>query len=286
MVAMGLLNQLIKDFTTLEEMPGTGVRYPKDFCRAVREERPYRLPKDFPSWAEYAEMACLSVMSPHKNVNALIWQDFLAFNGPLYCISKELLRQFQQTETDSLNSIIPEDWTLPYPALMIALPRNVVELPNKTTLQYILVRWQEDVLAFGAYDSEANSWGKVIAIKKQFDRPYQLSGIELETQNAIESIALQALMALSYIPELITDETPPKPRKPGQKTKGEKFRSPRWIGKDFTRTKRLTANTAPGHHSSPITHWRRGHWRLQACGEGRLKRVPTWIKPILVNKAD
>lgn len=34
------------------------------------------------------------------------------------------------------------------------------------------------------------------------------------------------------------------------------------------------------------THWRRGHWRNQAYGPGRLDHRLVWIMPILVNKAD
>jgi hypothetical protein len=38
-------------------------------------------------------------------------------------------------------------------------------------------------------------------------------------------------------------------------------------------------------HSSPIAHWRRGHWRVLESSEGKRwkngKRI--WIKPIYVN---
>lgn len=38
------------------------------------------------------------------------------------------------------------------------------------------------------------------------------------------------------------------------------------------------------HHASPETHWRRGHWRMQAHGEGRALRRLTWVRPCLVNR--
>ncbi len=37
-------------------------------------------------------------------------------------------------------------------------------------------------------------------------------------------------------------------------------------------------------HASPDTHWRRGHWRLQAHGEARSLRRLTWVRPCIVNR--
>ena len=38
-----------------------------------------------------------------------------------------------------------------------------------------------------------------------------------------------------------------------------------------------------GHHASPGTHWRRGHFRMQAYGPHHAERRPAWIAPVLVN---
>lgn len=54
---------------------------------------------------------------------------------------------------------------------------------------------------------------------------------------------------------------------------------PRWIGKKYVRREIVSKG---GSHNSPRTHWRRGHWRNQAIGEGRQDRRRTWIEPILV----
>jgi hypothetical protein len=56
---------------------------------------------------------------------------------------------------------------------------------------------------------------------------------------------------------------------------------PRWVGKAYKRSVCVTGPIA-GTHASPRTHWRRGHWRNQAVGEGRADRRRTWIQPILV----
>lgn len=39
-------------------------------------------------------------------------------------------------------------------------------------------------------------------------------------------------------------------------------------------------------NSMKHSHWRRGHWRNQACGEGRKGRKLIWIYPTIVNQSD
>jgi len=55
--------------------------------------------------------------------------------------------------------------------------------------------------------------------------------------------------------------------------------SPKWVGQRHRRD----TDTIKGTHASPRTHWRRGHWRNQAIGEGRISRKRLWIKPMLIN---
>lgn len=42
-------------------------------------------------------------------------------------------------------------------------------------------------------------------------------------------------------------------------------------------------STATAESTSPSAHWRRGHWRQQACGPGRKQHKLNWIMPTLVN---
>lgn len=42
-------------------------------------------------------------------------------------------------------------------------------------------------------------------------------------------------------------------------------------------------NTTHNNHTSPITHWRRGHWRNQPCGEKLQDSKIIWIQPTLIN---
>jgi len=51
--------------------------------------------------------------------------------------------------------------------------------------------------------------------------------------------------------------------------------------KDKNNTARKSTNH--NEHSSPITHWRRGHWRNQPCGEKLQDSKIIWIQPTLIN---
>ena len=63
------------------------------------------------------------------------------------------------------------------------------------------------------------------------------------------------------------------------KTRGELW-SPNFIGRNY---RVLHETTAPvGTHATPRLHWRRGHLRNQAHGQGRTLRKLIWIEPMLI----
>lgn len=47
-------------------------------------------------------------------------------------------------------------------------------------------------------------------------------------------------------------------------------------------TSRSRPDEATATHASPCPHWRRGHWRMQPCGEGRSCRRQVFIAPVFV----
>lgn len=59
----------------------------------------------------------------------------------------------------------------------------------------------------------------------------------------------------------------------------EKCLYPRWLRLQQD-TKSRTAKSRS--HTSPTPHWRRGHWRRSAVGEGRTERKWNWIQPAYV----
>jgi len=99
----------------------------------------------------------------------------------------------------------------------------------------------------------------------------------------IQDIALNVLSYLTAFPDDAVDTVYPQ-----QFRSGSGFSSPkataypvRAIGGKF-RTKREGKPEHVGTHASPITHWRRGHWRNHAIGKGRSQRKLIWLQPTLV----
>lgn len=103
-------------------------------------------------------------------------------------------------------------------------------------------------------------------------------------QEGLKSIVIQTLLYLQTRPEDVTPINPYSlaPVEPKQAKKGGKKRyTPLMIGKQFKpRTETVSLG---GTHASPRTHWRRGHWRRVAIGEGRGERKWHWFQPVLVN---
>jgi hypothetical protein len=127
----------------------------------------------------------------------------------------------------------------------------------------------------------------------------------------IRNLVINILLALEFLPSLITDiDKKDLPSTKGfggrlQKSKtvvacgAERHRFPRWLGKGFSIPQSNSLETleeileegddatteVKKIHSSPIAHWRRGHWRLLETGEGKrwknAKRI--WIRPLYVN---
>jgi hypothetical protein len=68
--------------------------------------------------------------------------------------------------------------------------------------------------------------------------------------------------------------------KPKENTKNLAFR-PIYIGREY---KSVIRQPGTGTHASPKMHWRRGHWKTVAVGEGRIGREWRFISPTLVMK--
>lgn len=112
--------------------------------------------------------------------------------------------------------------------------------------------------------------------------------LEQQFQRRIEKLVLQTLLYLQIRPD---DLTPPsaavrvstKGQGFGGKTAKAERLNPLIVGQQFEPKTERVVNTHPATHASPRTHWRRGHWRRVAIGEGRQQREWRWIQPVLVN---
>lgn len=127
----------------------------------------------------------------------------------------------------------------------------------------------------------------------------------------LRNLVINVILILEFLPPLIPDID--KKNLAAHKGFGGPLRKskvldwfPRWLSKGFSINKldssQLTEeildveeileeeqteieNAAKRTHSSPIAHWRKGHWGVLESGEGKRwkngKRI--WIRPIYVN---
>jgi len=125
----------------------------------------------------------------------------------------------------------------------------------------------------------------------------------------LRNLVINVILTLEFLPSMVSDidkKNLAAPKGFGEYLKKSKpiDRFPRWLGKGFSisksdsqlieeileveeteeQTETENAETKITH-SSPIAHWRRGHWRVLESGEGKRwkngKRI--WIRPIYVN---
>jgi hypothetical protein len=96
--------------------------------------------------------------------------------------------------------------------------------------------------------------------------------------NAVNA-AVGVILAMTYRPDLLTREVihhwqHRDPTKRGNVS----FWTPNIIGRDY----QILGGHGNGTHASPRMHWRRGHFRNQACGVGRKDHRQVWLEPMLV----
>lgn len=94
-------------------------------------------------------------------------------------------------------------------------------------------------------------------------------------------VVFGTIMAMNARPGLFTQgkctaRVPAKKNKPARE-----FWSPNVIGRDYQTKQAHVGGT--GTHASPRMHFRRGHFRAQPVGPGRLERRQIWIEPMLVS---
>jgi hypothetical protein len=288
--------------------------------RTLRTELPYKLPLSHPSWDLVSAILCAGLvfrteeevkgvksyarrgdqvydLEPGygRKIHSEMTQNWFKNKYPMYCISEEILEQFLNTSLEGLDALVPGDWTPPVPGFLLLLPRGF-EL-NGQKFIFLLVHFVSMSEGDGRtrhfiWVSLMNSETYVCMSKTEMGegmRTFEegkraLSKTEPDWIKSAVGIAIQSTMAISYLPELIEESTEGqgfRSKKPAQKTSDTRL--PRWIGKNFTRQKRNPSTNPTPSGITMTTHWRRGHWRQQVCGEKWQQRKLQWIQPTLIN---
>jgi hypothetical protein len=166
------------------------------------------------------------------------------------------------------------------------IAKNIIKnFGHERYFQIVAIDSKETVWTSGtAIDSE----GKLIYDESSNIGSSILSDADREFITRIRNLVINILLSLS----LKSDSEFPKVTESEIKTsKGfavdrspSNARYPRWLGKNY-QPKSENSSQSGNFHSSPRSHWRRGHWRTIEPGDNkRWKQAKhIWIEPVLVN---
>jgi len=322
----------------------------KDLVANIREDVNYRMPSEYISWEVLSQIIAIGLSCELSYATTDISAFFHSYrialwfaqNAPMYCLTRELIEAFDQTDALHKPGILC-GWQPSLPTFLLAIPKGAICTPDGAYLDYLTVscsdfnhpewnsaKWRNITIEpfnlkyplyfqFCAVDTKETVWTSGTAIEGGNTLIYdENSNIGRNTLTALDRVFIQRLrnlvinviLTLEFLPSMVS-EVGKKDLAVSSKGFGEPLRKfkvidrfPRWLGKGFsisksdyqlneknldveeTEEQTETENAEIKRtHSSPIAHWRRGHWRVLDSGEGKRwkngKRI--WIRPIYVN---
>ncbi len=162
------------------------------------------------------------------------------------------------------------------PPLEVSRLRWVSEVGNLATIYSSIMELPED--GDKPVTGEIVFGGNIDSLGKNTD-----AKTEQQFTTTVDKLLLQTLLYLQLKPDSVS-ATAPSSHQSGSGFRGKadphQRLEPIWIGRDY---QPQVLGRSHGSHSSPRLHWRRGHWKRVAFGEGRMERRWQWIEPTLVN---
>ena len=299
-------------FTRKEALKYLGV----EKVDSLEKQLPYKLPKCFPTWRQILESAALTITIAARNndqdfaldYHAERWCRAIADKIPVYCISKNIIRDFEETEVPENEPFLPKDWVPRVSNFMIVFPSSVIKTATNEEILYAFVSSfvgdPKDSTMFKkglCLSAMARSGiifsttfgigddGEILNREKLVPGSYPLSKEETQFLKGFRALVIQMLLCLEYAPQYIEEPAIPEVIKNQPRKNPEKiWWTPRMVGANYDRRIASTNNSqnSPsfGDRQSPRMHHRNAHWRSQACGVKYQDRIPRWIMPTIVNK--
>ena len=322
----------------------------KQLLGDIREEVNYRMPSEYISWQVLSQVIAVALSTcelsyANTDISAFLHSYRIALwfaqNAPMYCLTRELIEAFDQTDALHKPGIMC-GWQPSLPTFLLAIPKGAINTPDGAYVDYLTVscsdfnypewnsaKWRNFTIEpfnlkyplyfqFCTVDSKETVWTSGTGIDEGgnsliYDENSNIGRNTLTSEDRVfiqrlRNLVINILLTLEFIPALVSDIE----KKDLVTTKGfgeslNKFKAlnrlPRWLGKNFSCTKsdslekteereeieqqqrEIKHNEIIRTHSSPIAHWRKGHWRVLESGEGKkwknAQRI--WIKPVYVN---
>jgi hypothetical protein len=264
--------------------------------------KPYKLPKGYLDFQSFNKHLLTVQMLKPKPIDVLGMPDVprnlshiygvWSRGYPLYCVRPNLLEQMLSTDVGE-NLALFADINLAIPSYILFLPQHQIKSPSgKGYIDYLVVNHEEldlpdhkYAIAWGGIDSNEGSFLAYKRIRR--DGTLQRSRFTVKDKERqeqsllIRNIVLQSILLLQYYPEIEEQITvAPGKEKGFSKPKAEsEFLLPRWLGKESTSA---TSSSTGKSGASKATHFRRGHWRAQPYGKGKVETKIIWVRPAWV----
>jgi len=230
-------------------------------------------------------------LAPSTRIYSLIGEELLRNQFQTFWLGRELGEDLLRTQPPL--GIPYREFPWPFSAFTIMLPYGLLRRGGGD-IPYISIMFVDGTLKFVAPIAMPGVWktmsGSLIPGEGEglsdmdpsiliSDSVFSTTGVT--KQDANESAILVNLVSnVMFYMDSDGASIEESQREGKSKGKGDSgLWSPKWVGQRHRRD----ADTVKGTHASPRTHWRRGHWRNHAVGEGRLSRRRLWIKPMLIN---
>lgn len=303
----------------LEAFKKTGANY---LLPKIRKDFPYKFPKHYLSWDSLSLLIALICENWNQsqfdwatrlnNHRTGLW---LAKKAPIYCLDSSLLNKFQESDVSYKSVLSDLCEEAPLDSLMILLPQ-IIQSPDGGILDYLIVhisdiRFPErseakiydlffprlthhfDInLQWSCADSQGTVWFSGCGIE---NGQIKETGIDCGRNavsekdriflSKIRDIIINSLLFLKYEqPTAVavkSSEFIESSRGFAKPSKDEKVIYPRWL-REAEKPTYSNSDGCANNHVSPSAHWRRGHWRSQPVGQGRLQREWKWIRPCFI----
>jgi len=294
----------------------------KKLLKQIRAEKNYQTPKGYISWDELSGivgvgLSTCDVEFANADFSAFIHSHRMSLwfvqDAPLYCITPELFHAFDNTDVLNKQGVLT-GWQPSLPTFLVALPK-VLKSPSGD-IDYLVVhctnsqhpewgkgKWRDiqipDIQTgnlhfdWSTTSSKETVWMSSCQVTDNGDLSYNddnnlgrntIDEADTEFLDRVRNFVVNILLSLEYSPSLNTEVSDGEIIAKSQGfgvIKNPNIRRARWLGKGY----QSKSEGSGGTHSSPHTHWRRGHWRvLEPSDDNKWKQSKRiWIEPVLVN---
>lgn len=299
-------------------------RLEKTLLANVRRDREYKMPRGYISWETFSTIVTAGLVTAQECglsvpgfVHSYRLSSWFVGDYPIYCVKPEIFEAFDNTNVLEKPGIL-SNWQPSMPYFVLAFPKECcIEVPDGGKLDYFVIycggeksetlryrgielqhfssKYERNIQIAGV-DSKETVWMSGTAVERDGKLIHTeencgidaLSPTDRAFINRLRNLAIGAALAIEYTPELLSDvstkeaETGSKGFNKPTDRNPSIVRYPRWLGENY---QRKVCGEQLGVHTSPHSHWRRGHWRNLEAGDGKRwkENRKLWIEPVFVN---